>query len=156
MRIKMQAALTSLQEQGRLAIAANAASRPSPSLSDSLSPPRQEAQAPEHESVIWLRAVIECDRALDSALIGMAGRDGGSEQASAHVNRHDFEDAVARCEAELKLLDLHVPNRYGYCLTCDPDSCGCVGSGDYPCYTIKALLSGYRHRGGFKPEWVNA
>jgi hypothetical protein len=157
MRIQMQAALASL-DNGHLATATKAALNPSPPLPDSWSPEPQPPQEtfPEHDSVVWLRAVIEGDRALDCALIGTAAPDGCSGQASTHANRHDFEDAVARCEAELKLLALHGPNRYGYCLTCDPDSCGCVGSGDYPCDTIKAILSGYRHREGFKPEWVNA
>lgn len=74
---------------------------------------------------------------------------------AAHIVRHDPRDTIARSEADLKLLDMHGPNRYGCCRACDPDSCGCTGSEDYPCATVRTLLSGYRHREGFKPEWVS-
>jgi hypothetical protein len=144
MRIHMQDALASLLEQGKghLATATKAATHPSPTLPDSWSPTPEPPQEtfPECDSVLWLRATLQGDK-------------GAAERATAGL--HDPQDTIARCEAETKLLDLHRPNRYGYCLTCDPESCGCVGSGDYPCDTIKALLTGYRHREGFKPEWVN-
>jgi hypothetical protein len=162
MRIRMRDALASLENR-RLAAAAEAAVRPTPSLPDSLNPQPSPPQ-PEHESVIWLRAVIEGDKATaeavsDPAEISMGAEfvdTHGSDEAAEQIRRHDVRDTIARCEAESKLLDLHRPNRYGYCRACDSDSCGCVGGGDYPCDTIKALLSGYRHREGFKPEWVSA
>lgn len=158
MRIHMQDALASLLEldKGHLATAANAATHPIPSLPDALSPSPEPPLPPEHESVIWLRATIAADRALDSALIRTAEARKIGVKAHDPITRHDPQDAIARCDAELKLLDLHCPNHYGYCLTCDPDSCGCVGSGDYPCATVRTILAGYRHREGFSPEWVSA
>ena len=163
MNINMQAALASLQER-HLATAAKAATRPSPSLPDLLSPPPEPPFPPEHESVAWLRAAIEGDKAAaeavsDPAEISMGAEYVdfyGSDESAEYIRRHEPRGTIARCEAALKVLDLHGPNRYGYCLACDPDSCGCVGSGDYPCATVCTVLAGYRHREGFKPEWVSA
>jgi hypothetical protein len=165
MRIHMQGALASLENR-RLAAAAEAAARPNPSLPDSLNPPPSHSPPPqpEHESVIWLRAVIEADKATaeavsDPAEIGMGAEfvdDHGSDEAAEHIRRHDVWDTIARCEAESKLLDLHRPNRYGNCRACDPESCGCTGGEDCPCPTVRTILAGYRHREGFKPEWVSA
>lgn len=201
MRINMQAALASYQDR-HLAAAANTTTHPSPVLPDTASPPPESPQSPEHESAIWLRAVVEGDKAAAEAARGLVytdddwtvrgpasgawevTNDGDRPQVwqsdglrewvatdrgtqaeegedleaahAAHIAIHDPQDVIARCEAELRILDLHRPYRYGYCLACDPDSCGCVGSGSYPCDTIEALLWGYRHRDGFKPEWVNA
>lgn len=167
MRINMQTAIASFQGQSYLATAAQAATRPIiPSLPDSWSPAPERPQEtfPECESVIWLRSAIEGDKATAEAVrdpseisVGAEFVDHcGSDEAAEYIRRHDPRDAIARCEADLKVLDLHGPNRYGYCLTCDPDSCGCVGSGDYPCATVCTILAGYRHREGFKPEWVTA
>ncbi|MFB4265317.1 DUF6221 family protein [Nonomuraea sp. GTA35] len=163
MRINMQDALASLQGR-HLATPTKAATRPTPPLPDSVSPSPEPPKPPEHESITWLRIVIEGDKATAEAVSGpdwiaieaAYAEDFYNEEAAEHIRRHGVHDVIARCEAELKLLDLHGPNRYGYCLTCDPDSCGCVGSGDYPCAMVHALLSGFRHREGFKPEWVNA
>lgn len=169
MRIHMQDALASLLEldKGHLATAANAATRPSPSLPDSWSPPPEPPQAPEHESVTWLRAATQGDMAKAKAVLQPEDQWYSPNDLYREAACVDWDEAevlalyspgavIARCEAELTLLDLHGPNRYGYCLTCDPDSCGCVGSGDYPCATVCTILAGYRHREGFNPEWVSA
>ena len=68
-----------------------------------------------------------------------------------HVVRHDPRDTIARCEAELALLDEH-PAAAGTYL---PAWAGrCQGCGDrMPCTTVKLLATGYRHRPGFNPEW---
>jgi hypothetical protein len=84
--------------------------------------------------------------------------DGGGvweREAADHIVLQQPRDTIARCEAELKILDLHGRNEYGYCATCDPDSCGCVGSGVYPCDTLRALAAGRRHRPGFNPDWAS-
>lgn len=166
MRIHMQS-LASLfeQDKGHLATAVKAATHPSPPLINPWSPQPEppQPQAVESESVTWLRATIEGDRATaeavrDATLVDMGANYVGdyySEQAAAYIRRHDPRDTIARCEAETKLLDLHGPNRYGQCRACDPESCGCTGSEDYPCATVRTILSGYRHRPGFKPEWVS-
>lgn len=168
MRIHMQDALASLlgQDKGRLATAAKAAAHPSPPLPDSWSPAPELPQEtfPECESVLWLRATIEGDKAAaeavsDPAEISMGAEfvdNCGSDEAAEFIRRHDPADTIAQCEAQLKLLDLHGPNRHGNCRACDPDSCGCTGSEDYPCATVCTILSGYRRREGFKPEWVSA
>ena len=74
-----------------------------------------------------------------------------------HIALHDPRDTIARCEAELELLDLHKPGEYGECVTCHvgAQSCGCCGWGDFPCDTVQLLARGYRHRPGFKPSWLD-
>lgn len=207
MHIDMRSALAALLEEqpkGHLATAANAATHPSPLPVGPLSPPQptEKRQRPEPESIVWLRAAIEGDKAAaeaahglryDSAQDGHHPGPGAWKQENqygeawvveadeydqvatdrltsaddctpldpahvAHIVIHDPRDVAARCEANLKLLDLHKYGEYGECVTCDvgAQSCGCCGWGDFPCDTIKTVMSGYRHREGFKPEWVNA
>ena len=62
-----------------------------------------------------------------------------------HVVRHDPRDTIARCEAELALIA-----RYE-----GPDEPGTTP--DFWCAmreSIEMLAQGYRHRPGFKPEWL--
>lgn len=85
--------------------------------------------------------------------------DGGGvwEKAAAdHMVLQQPWDTIARCEAELELLDLHKPGEYGECVTCHvgAQSCGCCGWGDFPCDTVQLLARGYRHRPGFKPSFL--
>jgi len=79
------------------------------------------------------------------------------EVVAKHMALHDPRDTIARCEAELELLDLHKPGEYGECVTCHvgAQSCGCCGWGDFPCDTVKLLARGYQHRPGFKPSWLD-
>ena len=89
-----------------------------------------------------------------------------------HIALNDPQDAIARCEAELAILDEH------YILTgpvgtgkyeqfsiisppFPPKDCGCVtchyasrgGVNGYGiCRTVKYLASGYRHRPGYREE----
>lgn len=86
--------------------------------------------------------------------------DGGGvweKDAADHIVLQQPRDTIARCEAELALLDLHKPGEYGECVTCHvgAQSCGCCGWGDFPCDTVQLLARGYRHRPGFKPSWLD-
>ncbi|MFD9949701.1 DUF6221 family protein [Nonomuraea sp. NPDC059023] len=184
MRISMESSLAALLEQpkGHLATAANAASHPSPlPIGPQIPPQPKKRERPEPESVAWLRSVITEDmataKAVDSQVWTAAqaqeewyiqleqgeafGGDAewgdlASEEATL-IAIHDPRNTIARCEADLGLLDLHKYGEYGECVTCDvgAQSCGCCGWGDFPCDTIKTVMSGYRHRDGFKPEWVS-
>lgn len=142
------------------------------------------------EMLAWLKATIEADKvaaekngsevwlaavADDSNwLIKIEG--GGSigescgccvcgtmhSDEAAHIAIHDPRDTIARCEAELKLLDEHQPivdsgrdpawPAPGHCLGCrTPDG---EDYQPFPCATVRLLATGRRHRPGFKPEWV--
>lgn len=75
-----------------------------------------------------------------------------------HLVRHDAEDVIARCEAELAILDLHIPATMNgsdeddgaVCFACNPFD---PADGAFPCRTLRALISGYRHRPGWREEW---
>ena len=92
----------------------------------------------------------------------------GDSSLSRLMEANDPQDTIARCEAELAILDLHesVPVagwednrpifRWQECQECGPnnDQSGVYavpGEGEafYPCSTIRLLASGYKHRPGF-------
>ncbi|MFF0864180.1 DUF6221 family protein [Nonomuraea sp. NPDC003560] len=82
--------------------------------------------------------------------------DGGGvweREAADHIVLQQPRDTIARCTAELALLDEH-PEAAGTYL---PNWAGrCQGCGERtPCTTVKLLASGRRHRPGFNPEWVS-
>ncbi|MEU6725515.1 DUF6221 family protein [Nonomuraea wenchangensis] len=130
------------------------------------------------EMLSWLKATIEGDKAKAEAnggqewtvqensweegwsfiQTGEGGEHGKScgccgegtieTVAGTHMAIHDPRDTIARCEAELRLidrLDAAAKDSVNY---------------DLPARhlaedAIEALASGYRHRPGFKPEWVS-
>ena len=65
-------------------------------------------------------------------------------------------EAIARCEAELAILDLHKPidvpgMAWRGCATCkDPVT---RWPKTHPCRTVRLLGSGYKHRDGYLGEW---
>ena len=79
-----------------------------------------------------------------------------------HIAGNDPRDVIARCEAELALLNEHavirmpyqdargVPGHFCECATCGfggPDR-------SYPCKTVRLLGYGYRHWSGYREsEW---
>ncbi|MFF4192207.1 DUF6221 family protein [Nonomuraea sp. NPDC001831] len=75
-----------------------------------------------------------------------------------HIALHDPADAIARCGAELALLNEHTPPlsagdtgdaRDAVCPLCGE----AAGS---PCQTLRHLAYGYRLRPGWRPEWSPA
>lgn len=80
-----------------------------------------------------------------------------------HVEANDPRDTIARCEAELAILEQHQPAEdMGWleCRECGPnnDSSGVYarpGGGEefYPCMTIRLLGTGYRHADGYREKW---
>ena len=90
-----------------------------------------------------------------------------------HIALNDPQDTIARCEAELAILDEHLilrrgemPEGYEEFSVCYPPgipglNCGCVtchykghgGVNEYGiCRTVKFLASGYRHADGYREE----
>jgi len=124
------------------------------------------------EMVAWLRQTIEGDKAAAEALDGevwtavKANGDwhiktsqdqtfGGDAEwgeldpnEAALIARHDPRDTIARCEAELALLE-----RLEYAMN-DPINFD-FAARNLAEDGIELLLSGYRHREGFNSEWVN-
>lgn len=132
--------------------------------------------------VAWLREQIEARKRTASVRVLEPGApwrlDGGAwdagtgilsgsgrpaavaigDYAARHIVASDPRDAIARCDAELAILDGHateiipggaLPTHY-WCQTCHVP-------GDNPgrtwCRTVRLLASGYQHRPGYRGEW---
>jgi len=77
-----------------------------------------------------------------------------------HIIRHDPRNVVARCEAELAILDehQHVPASYKVpqfpsnppfgCIICGRNDDGTIAPVGW-CATVRLLASGYKHRPGY-------
>jgi hypothetical protein len=60
----------------------------------------------------------------------------------------DPQETLARCKAELAILDQHPSNdfeKYPECAHCAVEH--------FPCRTVRLLGSGYKHRAGYREEW---
>ncbi len=90
----------------------------------------------------------------------------GDSSLSRLMEANDPQDTIARCEAELAILDLHKPTsvaegefvvkRWLECQECGPNNdlsgvYAVPGEGEafWPCSTVRLLASGYKHRPGF-------
>lgn len=86
---------------------------------------------------------------------------GHDADQAARIAANDPQDTIARCEAELAILDEHAAEWEDYrdgdgiertsleCSTCEPP-----GTPDnYPCRTVRLLASGYKHRPGYEEAW---
>jgi hypothetical protein len=72
----------------------------------------------------------------------------GDSSLTRLMEANDPRDTIARCEAELAILDLHASNdyeRYPECVHCAVEA--------FPCRTVRHLGYGYRHRPGYREEW---
>lgn len=128
----------------------------------------------------WLRSTIEGDKAVAEENLGEAwtaadDRDGGffinmedagsfgkacgccitgtlCEVEAKHIALHDPRDTIARCEAELKLLDDFIGQVDA--LDWIAYSEGQGSPGETSAHLLRLMASGYRHRPGFNPDWV--
>lgn len=67
------------------------------------------------------------------------------------MEANDPRDTIARCDAELAILDLHASNdfeKYPECAHCAAEH--------FPCRTVRLLGSGYQHEPGYRQEWAPA
>ena len=133
------------------------------------------------DPVAWLRAQVEARKSAAGALAAVLGghwlvrlnddddfdftvraadidvepaSDAWRRDAADHIAANDPRDTIARCEAELAILDEHGPDD-----TFGPDDLCCCACGDrpqvpFPCRTVRILLGAYQHRTGFKAEWL--
>lgn len=99
------------------------------------------------ELIAWLRSTIEGDKAAEEKLIARANRLGHTVLQGAHSP----QETIARCEAELFILDCHEGSHE--CSGPD-DNCLWILDGHF-CPTVLALACARRHRPGFNPEWVS-
>lgn len=104
-----------------------------------------------------------------SSLGGQVVYDEGSpdEYQAAHIALNDPRDVIARCEAELAILDEHDESetpeelRHGHWeghgsnerwIRNEPNDCPVCGD-ESPCRTVRLLASGYKHRPGYAEAW---
>jgi len=73
----------------------------------------------------------------------------GDSRLTRLIAANDPRDTIARCEAELAILDDHGSDgerKY--------PECRCCGVGAFPCRTVRLIGRGYRHRPGYREaEW---
>jgi hypothetical protein len=64
---------------------------------------------------------------------------------SKHIAFNDPRQIIADCETDLEIADLHGRDAMDACRAC---------GGYFPCLTLLAVVSRYRHRPGYLPEWA--
>jgi hypothetical protein len=71
-----------------------------------------------------------------------------------HVALHDPAAVLAVVEAHRVLLAIHTPNSFGYCTVCGwDDGYESTPHEAWPCPTVRALASAYRHAPGWDEAW---
>lgn len=80
------------------------------------------------------------------------GSNRASEDELEHMARHDPQDTIARCEAELKLLDLY--ERYTVVPEDEQAAMFIWQANRLAEHALKALAYGYRHRPGWQEGWA--
>lgn len=90
--------------------------------------------------------------------------DAETPELATWIAQHDPQDVIARCEAELAILDAHAfdtlekfgtegPARCTICLS-DREGYEEQWEGDpWPCQTVRLVASGYKHREGYAEHW---
>lgn len=80
---------------------------------------------------------------------------GNDTAALDHVALNDPQDAIARCQAELAILELHQyrpwPQRLGRGADCS--ACGEPVTRTQPCRTVELIARGYRDQPGYADHW---
>jgi hypothetical protein len=79
----------------------------------------------------------------------------GDSSLSRLMEANDPQDTIARCEAELAILDEHALADYGYgpyCRTCFDVGDGMPHAVPYPCRTVGLLAGAYKHWPGYREE----
>ena len=90
--------------------------------------------------------------------------DAETPELAAWIARHNLRAGVARCEAELAILDEHASDTTGKfgeqgpprCTTCLSDREGYEEQWEadpWPCRTVRLLAGGYKHREGYAEHW---
>jgi hypothetical protein len=101
---------------------------------------------PSHD----LCAKLDCDE------ITIYDEGGHSPEQARHIAYNDPRSVLAVVEAHRTLLGLHAGNRSNVCETCsDTEILAASDSGGaaWPCPTVRALASAYRHAPGWDEAW---
>jgi hypothetical protein len=112
----------------------------------------------------WLRTTIEGEKALaeavqDPAEISMGAEyvdNCGSDEAAEHIRRHDIRDAIARCKAELVILDEYEGWLHGFTKALEADGLVVADPPEewqHREHWIRLLALGYRNRPGWQDDW---
>ncbi|GII34321.1 DUF6221 family protein [Planotetraspora mira] len=124
----------------------------------------------------WLRATIEVTLrdaqnagksvgpVWDNPSIGDLRTSGGElyqlgdRNVAIHMAANDPHETIARCEAELAILDAHAIVQVSGIgedmrATQVPACRTCSHKHGVPCRTVRLLSSGYRHRDGYDDDW---
>jgi hypothetical protein len=83
--------------------------------------------------------------------------DGGGvweREAADHIVLQQPRDTIARCEAELALLDEMIPIIEELDDIAMSEGLGSVAYGEPTYLLVQKMVSGYRHRPGFDPAWL--
>jgi hypothetical protein len=128
--------------------------------------------------ISWLRFTIEGDKAVAEALDGETwsavkgsgdwhiqtsqGQSFGGDveygeldpNEADHIQRHDPRGTIARCEAELALLDEMIPTIEELDYIAMSEGLGSMAFGEPVALLLRLMVSGYRHRPGFHPSWL--
>ena len=105
-------------------------------LAESASPGPWTANA-EHDEVL----AVDGERVAD----GFALSGNQLRNTVDHIAFNDPRQIIADCEADLEIADLHGRDAMDACRAC---------GGYFPCLTLLAVVSRYRHRPGYLPEWA--
>ena len=121
----------------------------------------------------WLRQRIQARLALARGTIEPGNNwhstwAMGDSAITRLMEANDPRDTIARCEAELAILEEHASEgdgRWPECVRCadtHPARCECGrlagehwrGAYSYPCATVRLLGSAYKHQPGYREEWA--
>ncbi|MET8985860.1 DUF6221 family protein [Nonomuraea wenchangensis] len=118
------------------------------------------------EMLAWLKATIEGDLAVARGSTRLSHQNGHerfwddpygtwlSGSDSDHIERQNPRDTIARCEAELALLDEMIPIIEELDQIAYNEGLGSVAYGEPTYLLLQKMASGYRHRPGFDPAWL--
>lgn len=110
----------------------------------------------------------EPERDGESWLVCEAGQWPGARAVADHIALQQPQDTIARCEADLLLLDEH-HCKDGDCSSCgrasweenpgghlrdEPEMVDVWRPAFWPCRTVRTLAFGYRRRPGWNPDWA--
>jgi hypothetical protein len=127
------------------------------STSPWLAEPNDHGIGPVEE---WLITGPSPMRSGDIVGPGYEGGGAWEERDAHHIALNDPRDTIARCDAELAILDEHqaypatYPGEYDFgCPRCSPHAGDGIVDPPGWCPTVKHLASGYQFRPGYQEAW---
>lgn len=107
----------------------------------------------------FLRERLNEDEQAERAAVGSCWHECEDGDLAFH-ERFDAARVLREIQAKRRILDEHQPGHPGPggrpgCAVCDigARSCGCMGSGHYPCLTVRLLALPYASHPEYRKEW---